>query len=104
MTVITVLQCVEKGKISLETDVTFILHESNDLKILTGFDESAEPFLKEKAGCITVQLFTGLLLFRISLTQRENVCSRIPPGCRPIISMPYFSDGVISKGKRLLLY
>lgn len=58
MTTIAVLQCVEEEKFTLDTDVATILHELKDLKILTGFDESAEPVLKQKDACITVRLVT----------------------------------------------
>lgn len=56
MTTIAVLQCVEERKFSLDTDVTSVLHEVKDVKVLTGFDEFSEPILKQKAGCISVQL------------------------------------------------
>lgn len=62
MTTIAVLQCVEERKFSLDIDVTSVLHEVKDVKILTGFDEISEPSLKQKAGCITVQLVTCLSL------------------------------------------
>ena len=69
MTTIAVLQCVEEGKLSLDTDVTSILHEYKEAKILTGFDKSEEPILKDKGGPITVQLVNYLLLVRTLLTQ-----------------------------------
>lgn len=73
MTTIAVLQCVEEGKLSLDTDVTSILHEYKDAKILTGFDESEKPILKEKGGPITVQLVNYLLLILRSLTQVKTL-------------------------------
>ena len=73
MTTIAVLQCVEEGKLSLDTDVTSILHEYKEAKILTGFDESGEPILKEKGGPLTVQLVNPLLLLRTSLTQVKTL-------------------------------
>jgi len=62
MTTIAILQCIEKKKLSLDTDVTSILYELGDLKILTGFDESDEPILKQKASIITVKLIDYLPL------------------------------------------
>ena len=73
MTTIAVLQCVEEGKLSPDTDVTSILHEYKDAKILTGFDESETPILKEKGGPITVQLVNYLLLILRSLTQLKTL-------------------------------
>ena len=73
MTTIAVLQCVEKGKLSLDTDVTSILHEYKEAKILTGFDESEEPILKGKGGPITVQLVNYLLRVCTSLTQAKTI-------------------------------
>jgi len=62
MTTIAILQCIEKKKLSCDTDVTSILYELGDLKILTGFDESDEPILKQKASTITVKLIDYLPL------------------------------------------
>ena len=58
---------------SLDTDVTSILHEYKEVKILTGFDESEKPILKEKGGHMTVQLVSYVLLFLSSLTQVKTL-------------------------------
>ena len=94
MTTIAVLQCVEERKISLDTDVTLILHGLKDVKILTGFDEFSEPILKQKAGCITVQLVTFLSLGWTLLTQTKDIYSHILQACPTTDSIPYCSDGV----------
>ncbi|KAF4624283.1 hypothetical protein G7Y89_g13890 [Cudoniella acicularis] len=46
-TTVAVMQCVEKGLLKLEDDITGILPEFKDVKILTGFDESNNVFLLE---------------------------------------------------------
>ena len=103
MTTIAVLQCGEKGKLSLDTDVTSILHEYKEAKILTGFDESGEPILKEKGGPITVQLVNYHLRVCTSLTQSKDNCSHILRDCHTVFSIPSSNDGVTRKGKRLLV-
>ena len=55
ITTIAVLQCVERGMLHIDADVTPILHELKDLEILTGFNESGEPILRQKANDITVR-------------------------------------------------
>lgn len=57
MTCVAVLQCVERGTLDLDEDVTKILPELKDLKILTGFDEeSGEPITKKRSKTITLKL------------------------------------------------
>ncbi|KAL6721044.1 hypothetical protein ACLMJK_000144 [Lecanora helva] len=55
LTTIAVLQCLEQKKLSLDTNVTLFLHELQDIKILTGFDENGEPILEQKASPITIR-------------------------------------------------
>ena len=55
ITTLAVLQCAEREQLHLDTDVTSILHELKDLEILTGFTESGDPILKQKATNITVR-------------------------------------------------
>ena len=95
MTTVAVLQCVEEGKLSLDTDVTSILHEFKEAKILTGFDESEEPILKEKGGPITVQLVNYLLLVRTSLTQVKTLALTHFGIIVRLFSIPSSNDGVI---------
>ena len=91
MTTIAVFQCVEEG--NLDTDVTSILYEFKEAKILTGFDKSEEPILEGKGGPITVQFVNYPLLARTSLTQFKDICSHIFRGCRTIIGIPSSTDG-----------
>ncbi|KAG9247077.1 beta-lactamase/transpeptidase-like protein [Calycina marina] len=46
MTSIAALQCVERGLISLDDDVSKVLTDLKDLEILTGADENGAPTLK----------------------------------------------------------
>lgn len=56
MTVVSVMQCVERGLLRLDDDVTSILHELKDLEILTGFDEeSGKPIMKKRTKTITLR-------------------------------------------------
>lgn len=55
MTTIAVLQCIENNKLSLETDVSSVLWELKDVKLLNGFDESGEPILRDHDKVITVK-------------------------------------------------
>lgn len=94
MTTIVILQCVERGKLSLDTDVTSILPELKDLKILIGFDESGKPILKDKAGPITLQQVNCLLLAWTSLTQIKDTCSHILRVSHTTPIIPCCGDGV----------
>lgn len=58
-TTITALQCVEKGLLKLDEDVTDILPELKGLKILTGFEEDGNgndtPVLVDNLKTITLR-------------------------------------------------
>ncbi|KAF5332024.1 hypothetical protein D9758_014599 [Tetrapyrgos nigripes] len=43
MTTVAALQIVERGLVSLDEDITRVLHEWKDVAVLTGFDESGRP-------------------------------------------------------------
>ena len=59
MTCVAVLQCMERGLLDIEEDVTKILPELKDLEILTGFDEdSGKPTTKKRTTTITLRLVT----------------------------------------------
>lgn len=45
MTSIAVMQCVERGLLDLDADVSNVLHEFKDIEILTGFDGDGNPIL-----------------------------------------------------------
>lgn len=56
-TTVAVMQCVEKGLITLDEDISGILPEWSSPDILTGFDkESGEPLLKKATKKITLRL------------------------------------------------
>ena len=55
MTAVAVLQCVERGQLKLDEDVTSILHEYKDIDIITGFDDSGKPILKKASNKITLR-------------------------------------------------
>lgn len=59
LTTIAALQCVERGQLSLDTDVSDILPEWKTAEILTGFNENGEPQLSKTTPRITLrQLLT----------------------------------------------
>ncbi|KAK5197663.1 hypothetical protein LTR92_001905 [Exophiala xenobiotica] len=59
LTTIAALQCVEKGDLSLDADISNVLPEWEAPEILTGFDDAGEPQLKKATNHITLrQLLT----------------------------------------------
>ena len=59
MTTVAAMQCVEKGLLDLDDDVTTILPEWKFPDILTGFGESGEPTFRKATKTITLrQLLT----------------------------------------------
>jgi len=56
LTTVAALQCVEKGLLSLDGDVSGILPEWKSPDILTGFDAEGEPMLKKATKKITLRL------------------------------------------------
>jgi CubicO group peptidase (beta-lactamase class C family) len=56
MTTIAALQCVERGLLELDSDISSILVEYKNIDILTGFDESTgKPVLKRAENYITLR-------------------------------------------------
>ena len=55
MTAVSAMQCIERGLLSLDQDVTDILHELKDIEILTGFDEAGKPILKKSTKTMTLR-------------------------------------------------
>lgn len=55
MTSIAVMQCVEKGLLALDDDVSNVLHEFKNIDILTGFDEGGEPILVKAKTKVTLR-------------------------------------------------
>lgn len=57
MTAISVLQCVEKGLLHLDDDISTILPEFKDPEILLGFEEvTGKPILERTKGKITLRM------------------------------------------------
>lgn len=56
MTTIAAMQCVERGEIGLDDDVSTVLTEFKDIQILTGFNEETnEPILTPAKNKITLR-------------------------------------------------
>jgi len=56
MTSIAALQCVERGQIGLDDDVSQTLTELKDIQVLTGFDEgTGNPISKKAENKITLR-------------------------------------------------
>ena len=56
MTSIAAMQCVERGLVTLDTDVAEILPELAAQGILTGFDEATgEPIINERQNMINLR-------------------------------------------------
>ena len=55
MTSIAALQCVERGVLGLDDDVSGILHEFRDLEVLSGFDGEGRPVLRRAEGRVTLR-------------------------------------------------
>ncbi|KAK7470273.1 hypothetical protein VKT23_001705 [Stygiomarasmius scandens] len=62
MTTVAALQCVERGLVELDEDITRVLHEWKEPKILTGFDENGIPITKVAKNKMTLRwTFLSLL-------------------------------------------
>ena len=56
MTALSVMQCVDRGQLKLDDDVTAVLPELKDMDILEGFEEdSRKPILKKATKNITLR-------------------------------------------------
>ncbi|TVY15915.1 Acyltransferase LovD [Lachnellula arida] len=55
LTAISALQCVERGQLNLDEDVTHWLPELGDLEILTGFDDKGKSILVKAVNKITLR-------------------------------------------------
>lgn len=54
MTSIAVMQCVERGLLDLDADVTGLLPELKDRQVLVGWEQE-EPVLEKRKGVITLR-------------------------------------------------
>ncbi len=60
MTTIAAMQCVEKGLLQLDEDVTGILPEFKDREILKGFEEGTQkPILVPNTKPVTLRWVAG---------------------------------------------
>ncbi|KAJ6010077.1 hypothetical protein N7522_005093 [Penicillium canescens] len=55
ITTIAVLQCVEKGLLALDSDISNILTEFRNPKVLVRFDEDGDPVLEDSKGVVTLR-------------------------------------------------
>lgn len=55
MTTIAVMQCVERGLITLDEDISRVLPEWKDPEILVGFNDAGEPILKKAKNKLTLR-------------------------------------------------
>lgn len=55
VTSIAVLQCVEKGLLALDDDISGVLPEWSAREILTGFNEAGEPMLQKSEERLTLR-------------------------------------------------
>jgi len=55
MTTVAALQCVERGLVELDEDITRVLNEWKEPKILTGFDENGIPITKVAKNKMTLR-------------------------------------------------
>ena len=81
MTCVAVLQCVERGLLKLDEDVSAVLHEFKELQIITGFDTSGQPILKKAEKRVTLRyvlLFSSILsIYRIvSIKHQRGIFKR----------------------------
>jgi len=62
LTTVAAMQCVEKGLLNLDDDITEILPEFKDREILTGFDEETQkPILVKRRKKITLRSVFGCI-------------------------------------------
>ena len=59
MTSIAALQCVERGLLKLDDDVSGILPEFEEIKVLTGFDGAGQPVLRRAERRVTLRCVAG---------------------------------------------
>jgi CubicO group peptidase (beta-lactamase class C family) len=62
MTTISAMQCVERGLIDLDDDVSDVLHELKGAEVLEGFDNEGKPKLRKAKNKITLRWATLIIL------------------------------------------
>ena len=55
MTAISALQCIERGLLRLDEDVSSVLHEVGKFGIITGFDSAGQPDLRQHTNRVTLR-------------------------------------------------
>lgn len=68
ITTIAVMQCVERGLLELDADISCILPEWKDPKILVGFDEKNEPQFRRAKRPLTLR-YGAFAILRGSLLE-----------------------------------
>lgn len=72
MTSIAAMQCVERGLITLDEDLSPILTEFKEIEIITGFKEgSDEPILKKAENKISLRLETSVFFSVLKNRRRD---------------------------------
>lgn len=61
------MQCVEKGLLDLDADISSILPEWKDPKILVGFDENNEPLFQPAKRPLTLRWVTLIMSYLLRL-------------------------------------
>jgi CubicO group peptidase (beta-lactamase class C family) len=69
MGTIAAMQCVERGQLKLDDDISAILPELGELKILKGFEEGPDgkdkPILVKNTKAITLRSVCGGVFFEV---------------------------------------
>ncbi|KAI1422430.1 transesterase [Xylaria sp. FL1777] len=55
ITTVMVMQCVERGLLHLDEDVSNVLPEVGDMMVLEGFDSDSRPRLRKREGTVTLR-------------------------------------------------
>lgn len=55
ITTIAVLQCVEKGLLALDSDISKVLNEFQNPKVLVRFDKHGDPVVEDSKGVVTLR-------------------------------------------------
>lgn len=55
ITTIAVLQCVEKGLLALDNDISKVLNEFQNPKVLVRFDKHGDPVVEDSKGVVTLR-------------------------------------------------
>ena len=73
LTSIAAMQCVERGLIRLEDDVTTLLPELGKLPVLTGFDDEGKPILTKRTNPITLRFAIFCLRIVVRRTHSQEL-------------------------------